>query len=253
VSNYLYGVTVGGGANYGGALYKVNPATGAEAVLYSFCSHGGAVCTDGTNPSGSLTSVSGILYGTTFYGGTTGCTTASACAGTVFKLDPATNTETVLYSFKAGTDGQAPLGGLVKVGNLLYGTTYQGGGTGCGGSGCGTVFTVNPKTGAESVVYAFQASGGDGSFPSGGFVNVGGILYGTTTRGGQGNGTVFAFNPTTGVESVVYAFQGNGTDGTGPLGGLISVGGTLYGTTYSGGGSGCGGAGCGTVFKVTLP
>ena len=52
------------------------------------------------------------------------------------------------------------------------------------------------------------------------------------------------------TETVVYAFQG-GSDGANPLAGLINVGGTLYGTTNSGGAN-CAPSGvCGTVFSVT--
>jgi uncharacterized repeat protein (TIGR03803 family) len=88
---------------------------------------------------------------------------------------------------------------------------------------------------------------------------VGGTLYGTTQtgggtgcEGGVGCGTVFKVTPK-GVESVLYSFQG-GSDGALPLGDLINVLGTLYGTTYGGGatGTGCANGGCGTVFKVTL-
>jgi uncharacterized repeat protein (TIGR03803 family) len=64
-------------------------------------------------------------------------------------------TETVLYSFKGGSDGAAPAAGLIldKAGNL-YGTTSRGGGTGCGGNGCGTVFKL-ATDGTESVLHVF--------------------------------------------------------------------------------------------------
>jgi uncharacterized repeat protein (TIGR03803 family) len=56
----------------------------------------------------------------------------------------AAHPETVLYSFKGGSDGQYPLGGLImdSAGNL-YGTTEEGGGLRCRGS-CGTVFKLAP-------------------------------------------------------------------------------------------------------------
>jgi uncharacterized repeat protein (TIGR03803 family) len=63
-----------------------------------------------------------------------------------------------------------------------------------------------------------------------------------------GCGTVFEVD-STGKESVVYSFTGVG-DGIAPVGGLIDVGGKLYGTTSEGGaGSGCA-MGCGTVFTM---
>jgi uncharacterized repeat protein (TIGR03803 family) len=47
---------------------------------------------------------------------------------------------------------------------------------------------------------------------------------------------VFSVDPKTGVESIVYTFLG-GTDGEGSTAGLIAAGGTLYGTTFFGGGA----------------
>jgi uncharacterized repeat protein (TIGR03803 family) len=52
----------------------------------------------------------------------------------------------------------------------------------------------------------------------------------------------------------VYAFTG-GSDGQSPAAGLINLNGTLYGTTYLGGGGNCAiegrAHGCGTVYSVT--
>ena len=47
----LYGATDLGGANGGGAVFKVD-TTGHETVIYSFCSSGGSTCTDGDQPAG---------------------------------------------------------------------------------------------------------------------------------------------------------------------------------------------------------
>lgn len=80
----LYGTTYTGGANGTGTVFKLTPpATGTlwkETVLYSFL--GVVSRIDGSNPSAGLTfDASGVLYGTTFGGGTGG-------KGTVFKLKP---------------------------------------------------------------------------------------------------------------------------------------------------------------------
>jgi uncharacterized repeat protein (TIGR03803 family) len=257
VGGKLYGTTYWGGANGGGGsgtVFSVNPTTGAETVVYSFCSQ--TNCTDGANPVAGLIDVGGKLYGTTYFGGSgTGC--GGGC-GTVFKIDPTTGMETVLHSFQGyPTDGEESRAGLIDVGGKLYGTTLGG-----GANDAGTVFKVNPTTGAESVVYSFQGStAGDGAFPEAALIDVGGTLYGTTYAGGisttcpvnaeVGCGTVFSLNPTTGAETVLYSFcsqgGGNCTDGEVPQAGLIDVGGTLYGTT-SAGGANCD---CGTVFKIT--
>ncbi|HEX4158175.1 MAG TPA: hypothetical protein VHY79_06845 [Rhizomicrobium sp.] len=47
-----------------------DPNTGAEKVLYSFCSL--TNCTDGATPFANLIAVNGVLYGTTYTGGTNG-------------------------------------------------------------------------------------------------------------------------------------------------------------------------------------
>jgi uncharacterized repeat protein (TIGR03803 family) len=135
----FYGAALGGGVSGCdengwsgcGTIFKVT-ATGEETVLYSFCSE--AACSDGAHPDGVLVmDGQGNLYGTTFYGGAFG-------GGTVFKLDPATGVETVLYSFAGGSDGQGPLGGVLmdSAGNL-FGTTLHGGSSafsGCDANGC---------------------------------------------------------------------------------------------------------------------
>jgi uncharacterized repeat protein (TIGR03803 family) len=76
-----------------------------------------------------------------------------------------------------------------------------------------------------------------------------------THNGGGPNdaGTVFALAPPTSAggswtESLVYSFNG-GSDGANPTGGLINVGGTLYGVTHKGGGPND----AGTVFAVAPP
>ena len=79
VGGTLYGTTWGGGANGGGTVFKVKPTTGAETVVYSFCSQ--ASCTDGRYPDAGLINVNGTLYGTTQNGGAYG-------NGTVFAVNP---------------------------------------------------------------------------------------------------------------------------------------------------------------------
>ena len=105
-----------------------------ETVLYSFTGANG----DGAYPDAGLVfDWQGDLYGTTYLGGLSG-------RGTVFKVTPK-GIETVPHSFTGGADGSTPFAGLVTSwhGNL-YGTTAFGGGTGCGGFGCGTVFEITP-------------------------------------------------------------------------------------------------------------
>jgi uncharacterized repeat protein (TIGR03803 family) len=166
----------------------------------------------------------------------------------------------VLYRFTGQPDGYEPYGGLVRDGaGNLYGTSMLGGAGSCAyygqQAGCGTVFEVRP-TGEEPVLYSFGTNNlPDGASPEGNLVRDSqGNLYGTTFFGGNnscsddnqylGCGVVFKID-TAGQETVLYRFS-NSPDGANPYAGLVINGGTLYGTTVSGGAYGEG-----TVFKVT--
>ncbi|MGH6839429.1 MAG: choice-of-anchor tandem repeat GloVer-containing protein [Methylocella sp.] len=250
----LYGTTRNGGGfsnpNFG-TVFKLTPPAPeqtlwTEKVLYSF--KGGA---DGGGPlAGLIADTTGALYGTT--------SGQNLGNGTVFKLTPPAAgktlwTETVLYSFKGGTNGAVPVAGLIfgsKDG--LFGTTQFG-----GTSNFGTVFKLKPPAPGqtlwtEKVLYSFTG-GTDGGRPAAGLIfGSKDGLFGTTQFGGtSGNGTVFKLKPpapghTLWTEKVLYSFKG-GTDGGRPTAGLIfDAHGALYGTTnYLGF--------VGTVFKLTPP
>jgi len=123
----LYGTTYAGGVSYGwGVIFKVTTA-GKEDVLYRFKANA-----DGAHPYyAGLIEQSGKLYGTTYQGGAKG-------AGTAFWESPSGGADHVLYSFKAGTDGQYPYAGLIALNGAVYGTTYQG-----GAGSAGTVFKLS--------------------------------------------------------------------------------------------------------------
>ena len=242
VKGMLYGVTQGGGKGGMGTVFVLDTRKGTEKVLYSFCTQQN--CTDGFNPNGVI-DVNGTLYGTTLQGGSYNCGQGQGC-GTAVAIDLRTGAETVLHSFGNGSDGWYPRGGLIAVGGMLYGTTAGGGIAGCGGTGCGTLFSIDPGTGAETVLYSFcgQQNCADGAHPLSGLIDVKGLLYGTTGSGGaHGLGTVVSSDPNTGAETVLYSFAG--TDGANPSARLIYAKGTLYGTTDSGGAHGKG-----TVFQL---
>ena len=246
----LYGMTLLGGSyhvpcpsNSGcGLVFKID-RSGKERVLHRFS---GAA--DGSSPSGSLTTIDGVLYGATNEGGA-GCYKLGC--GVVFQMS-GSGTETVLYSFLGGTDGQAPTGGLIDVGGTFYGTTAGGGGCTGYGSGCGTVFALT-SSGQETVLYRFRG-GADGLTPEAGLTILNGALYGTTGAGGSvskcqgisspgGCGTLFEITKSGGYKSL-HSFTGR-ADGSFPQAGLIDVAGVLYGSTGGGGLKGCG---CGTIF-----
>jgi uncharacterized repeat protein (TIGR03803 family) len=122
----FYGLTRAGGANGIGALIKVD-AAGNESVLVSLGS--GA---DGSAPRGDLLQASdGNLYALCGGGGDNGL-------GAVLQVSLG-GTESVVYSFTGGADGQTPTGALIEgPDGTLYGTT-SGGRLGAGG----TVFRID--------------------------------------------------------------------------------------------------------------
>jgi uncharacterized repeat protein (TIGR03803 family) len=206
---------------------------------------------DGAYPfAGLVLDANGNLYGTTM-GIDINCPPHTGGCGTVFKVS-ASGVEKNLYSFLGTPDGSNPQSVLVRdQKENLYGTTYGGGDKACEGTGCGTVFKIDP-TGKEIILHSFTGTEGDGIYPSVGLRrDKKGNLYGTTHYGGSsigcenGCGTVFKVDPT-GTETVVYRFTGIGGDGAYPFSRLIGDGtGNLYGTTYQGGAYDCG-----TVFKL---
>jgi uncharacterized repeat protein (TIGR03803 family) len=257
VDGVAYGTTYAGGDVSGcncGAVFA------GTTIIYTFK---GVASQDGNGPRGDLLLVGKKLYGITGSGGRNDGVCASnpagAGCGTVFEIDTSGN-EHVVYRFKGGKDGEAPVAGLVSLDGVLYGVTAWGGvSTTCTTdtpSGCGVVFAID-SSGHEKVIDRFKG-GSDGAYPLKGLTVFKGTLYGTTGNGGgacpygPGCGTVFRVAPS-GRESVLYAFKG-GSDGFTPEGRLIAVDGSLYGSTYLGGcAHKCPASnGFGTIFKLSL-
>jgi uncharacterized repeat protein (TIGR03803 family) len=241
----FYGTT-SGGASGRGTVFKMAP-DGTVTVLHEFTGDA-----DGAFPQTSLIQATdGSFYGTTPAGGGAGCFGVEC--GTVFQITPG-GTLTVLHAFTGGSDGAGPVASLIQAtdGNF-YGTTEVGGGTGCAGIGCGTVFRMTPR-GTVTVLHAFTF-GTDGAFLSASLIQAtDGNFYGTTSLGGGpcDCGTIFRVT-LSGTFSVLHVF--NGADGILPYGYpqatlMQATDGNFYGTTASGG-PGCSGGGCGTVFQMT--
>jgi uncharacterized repeat protein (TIGR03803 family) len=218
----------------------------------------------------------GNLYGTASAGGSAKC---SGGCGVVFELSPPATpgglwTETVLYSFRGGMDGQTPLSGLIfDNAGALYGTTVQGGGSTQCTNGCGTVFKLTPPAVGETrwtkaILHRFTGANGAVSPLGGVIMDATGTLYGTTahypapvasTCLDGPCGTVYRLAPPTGGSGtwamrILHTFHGGAADGSLPLGTLISdETGTLFGVTGLGGSMHCFNFGCGTVFKLSPP
>ena len=128
----FYGITLEGGANGYGTVFKIAPC-GTLTTLYSFCSLSG--CTDGEYPYDRLVQATdGNFYGTASGGGADGY-------GTVFRITR-NGGLTTLYSFCPETgcaEGEVPYAALLQDTNgMFYGTTSRG-----GANSDGTVFSLS--------------------------------------------------------------------------------------------------------------
>jgi uncharacterized repeat protein (TIGR03803 family) len=228
--------------------------TAAQSLRTIYQFHGSFVTPpDGWRPMSGMILDGGNLYGTTAVGGPLPCNNSNGC-GTVFKIDPATSTETILYYFTGINNGYQPEAGVLLRGSTLYGTTLYG-----GVSDAGTVYKLS-LSGQETLLYSFRCANYGypcprGSSPESVPLVENGYVIGTTASGGAYNlGTVFRVSQG-GTETVLHSFSGTQGDGSTPFPGLIrDANGNLYGTTYTGGSPTLcynpQGFGCGTVFKV---
>ena len=138
--NTLYGTAEFGGRSGLGTVFKLNTDGTGFTALHSFTAIGaGATNSDGANPTAGLFFSGGILYGTTYFGGTSG-------NGALFAVNTNGAGFTNLHSFTLGTgdvepvnsDGANPYAGLILSGNTLYGTAQVG-----GSSRSGTIFSLS--------------------------------------------------------------------------------------------------------------
>jgi uncharacterized repeat protein (TIGR03803 family) len=187
----LYGTTLQGGVNNVGAAYQLTPPkqrgeSWKESVIYSFAGP------DGSSPAGRFQLAEhGVLYGTTDGGGL-------RQEGTVFQLTPPQRsgdpwTQTVLYNFSGGRDGGNPVSGVIldRQGRLFGMASTGGNGPRSGG----VLFRLDPPANqgdpwTEIVLHSF--GGPDGFRSLSRLIRRNGLMYGTTSAGGQnGVGNVF--------------------------------------------------------------
>ena len=253
----LYGVTTRGGTWDSGVLYQLTTTNGktyTESVLYSF-----GDLADASTPSGPIVLDStGRLYGVASQGGAFG-------QGAVYRYVPAANghlaSESLLFSFGASSStGTSPNGNLVfDVGGNLYGVTNTGGSA----NDYGVVYSLAPAnpTWTETILYTFTKSSGVN--PVGGLTwnHSNNNLYGTTSSLNgltSGDGTVFKLAPPAvkggaWTQSTLFEFT-YAVSGGYPTGAVTrdTKTGTLYGTAYNGGVTGCD-LFCGTIWSIANP
>jgi uncharacterized repeat protein (TIGR03803 family) len=137
------------------------------------------------------------LYGQTSEGGLFG-------KGVLFRFDPFSGKDTILLNLNGNNGSNQGTYLYLMANKILYGFTAYG-----GSNNDGVFFKYNLSTGIEDSIINF--SGLNGSVPSSGIINGNnGLFYSTTHLGGKyGAGTIFAYNPVSNKDTVVFNFKGD--------------------------------------------
>ena len=250
----LFSTLLHGGSEGFGEVYALVPPTSGttwtKRTLFSFTGQQG-----GGSPAGGLVAdQNGNLYGAAING--------FGCCGLIYELSPPAAgetewTETTIYAFTGGLDGDGPYGDLaIDQYGAIYGATHFGGGGSCL---CGTIFRLshNIEFGWLLEVLHTFAGGEDGTTPNGDLLidNSNGYVFGTTPTGGaNGLGKVYSLVPPTSGSAwtfnTLHDFAGTDeNDGANPSGGLVGGTNDLFGVTRKGGASdNC----CGMIFELKV-
>ena len=185
----FYGISELGGTFGAGTVFELSPASGGGWTFTTVHQFQGMPHA-GFPYGGLISDSSGRLFGTTYFGGTSG-------QGAVYMLSLVKGSvqESILHNFSGGSDGSNPTStpAFDAHGNL-YVTTSAGGNPGCG---CGTVLELAPSGGGVKSIplHAFGGSP-DGGFPSYGLTLSNNAFFGSTPVGGTKNqGMIFSFTP----------------------------------------------------------
>jgi len=204
----LWGVSMEGGPNNAGFIYKTDGNGDNFSVVHLFNA-------EGYSGDGGLTAgPDGLLYGMTLLGG-------DFEGGIIYSIDPVTEIFYPRHSFDIYESG-LPTGTLLLASNnKMYGMTY-----GYEEYGPGSLFEYDPATGiVEIKVYLDQLTGYN---PSGVTLAEGAdhLLYAVTQSGGaNGVGVLFSYDFNTEIYNPVYHFTAANNSGNVTL----AADGNLYG------------------------
>ena len=188
----LYGVTNVGGVDHNGTVFSLRPsgAGWAHTVLRRL-----AAGTDGSRPIAGLALASdGRLYGTT--GGVGYGAVPPSQFGTVFRINPDGSGFELLHTFSGDTNSCTPAASLMEAPDgWLYGTAY-------GGYFCqempgwwGSLFRVDPRTGAFETLHTFDRADGGNPWASLLPMADGSLIGSATYAGPLGGGVLFRIAP----------------------------------------------------------
>ena len=206
-SGILYGTTSAGGLNGAiqgngfGTVFAITISTQTLKWLYQFTENK----SDDTPLSSLLLASDGRFYGTT--SGSVNCIGSGNC-GTVFSLMTNLTAYVVNHKFNINTEAANPIGNLVEINHLIYGTTIYGGiGADIGNQkyGDGKMYSMNLSSATGTPITLLHSFGSllqgslnlDGINPSSGLtIGADGYYYGSTSIGGNYSiGTIYKYYP----------------------------------------------------------
>ena len=192
------------GTGFQGALFVVDPATGARTVLSDF----GSGANPGFNPSGVAVEPNGTILVVDQDAGT-------GNLGALFRVDPLSGTRTLLSDFGSGPNpGSDPAGVAVEPdGTILVVDPFAGTG------GQGALFRADPLSGARTLLSDFGSGANPGVNPVGVAVEPNGtILVVDQDAGTGGQGALFRVDPLSGTRTLVSDFGSGANPGSNPVG-----------------------------------
>jgi uncharacterized repeat protein (TIGR03803 family) len=235
-----YGTELQGGAEFAGTVFDLlSPmaATSVNGPSPYHIVHTFGTGNDGGYPSQISFDQAGDIFGATALGGTVG-------DGIVYELTPSMGnfTETILYNFLGGTDGNGPGSITLDGTGNIYGDTASGGNQECEDHvGCGTVYELTRSSSSsgwtKTILHVFEQAT-DGGDPGPVVRDTAGNLFGLTSTGASGNGgTIWELSPSNGswIFTVLYTFAWPTQQFTGAFRPVIDSSGALYGVTNGGG------------------
>ena len=229
IGSTLYGMTLTGGTNGAGTIFKINTDGSDFQLIHSF---GNTSLPDGMSPYGSLVTDGTNLFGMTAAGAINN--------GNIFMIGTNGGYQ-ILHNFVVDqNDGLAPWGSLVLANGVLFGMTQFG-----GISNNGTIFQINTDGTLYQKIHDFTGTN-DGAEPYGSLIVSGSTLYGMSRYGGTNNvGAVFSIETSGTNFQLLHSFSSSELNT--PFGDLTLSNSTLYGMAALGGTNG---SGSGGVFQI---
>lgn len=235
----LFGVCKFGGQHEGGTLFQINPDGTGFSLLHEFDKGD----LSGYYPHAAPIHLDGVLYGTTYHGGTT------TFGGALYKYPLPDGPYAVIHSFDPST-GRHPTGQLTPVGDWLYGTAsdlfrhkegYH-----------GTLYRIHRYTNAFELLHTFDSSPTDGHPYDRLYHDGGDLLFGSTFGkefAPDIKGTLFSYSISGESLTVLHDFASRPGTGSKPNGSLIADPQSrfLYGSSH---GSNAPAGEAGTLYRL---